>query len=192
MAENAWGSRECSTMQDSTWSFPTVTSCPLYHHGVTGCSQESWNPLCCRYFCSEDIDAWQERRRGHHSPQLGRLTVGGLLTKSCHHSWTLAPLPWMTTAGMLELDTDFGKVSKFCQHPFGFWSCSRTRSMTDAGKLDELCLSVWILISFIFFFFRIEFSFINTWWLVTKNTKENKQAMEYYFSEGKTDLILYI
>lgn len=152
MAENAWGSRECSTMQYSTWSFLTVTSCPLYHHGVTGCSQESWNPLCCRYFCSEDIDAWRERRRGHHSPQLGRLTVGGLLTKSCHHSWTLAPLPWMTTAGMLELDTDFVKVSKFCQHPFGFWSCSRTRSMTDAGKLDELCLSVWILISFLFSF----------------------------------------
>lgn len=179
MVENACGSRECSTMQYSTWSFLTDTSCPLYHHGITGCSQES---------CSEDIDTWRERRRGHHSPQRGRLTVGGLLTKSCHHSWTLAPLPWMTTAGVLELGTDFVKVSKFCQHPFGFWSCSRTRSMTDARKLDELCLSVWILISFIFFFFRIVFSFINTWWLVTKKCKRNQTSNGILFFRRKDRL----
>lgn len=154
MAENVWGSRECSTVQHSTWSVLTVTSCLCIIMASQGALRRAGIPLCCGHFCSsEDREAWQERRRGHSNAQLGRLTVGALLTKFFHHGWTLAPLPWMTIAGTLELDTNFIMVSKFCQHPFCFCSCSGTRLMTDARKLDELCLSVCILISFIFFLF---------------------------------------
>lgn len=154
MAENVWGSRECSTVQHSTWSVLTVTSCLCIIMASQGALRRAGIPLCCGHFCSsEDREAWQERRRGHSNAQLGRLTVGALLTKFFHHGWTLAPLPWMTIAGTLELDINFIMVSKFCQHPFCFCSCSGTRLMTDARKLDELCLSVCILISFIFFLF---------------------------------------